>query len=131
MLITKEIKKWQAISQEILEGFAAVNPAPLGIVCVPKSASESWLLSDHQAWAKLGLKDFKTLPSEPEMLWGKRNDPNANHPHQYFKRICQKAGRPDNKYTRWEIAALSDINVIEKKCQNSFRAFRQGLDDID
>jgi hypothetical protein len=34
---------------------------------------------------------------------------------------------PDNKYTRWEIAELSDINIIEEKCPNSFTAFHQAL----
>jgi hypothetical protein len=60
----------------------------------------------------------------------KRDEPNANHPHQYFKRICQKANIPDNKYTRWEVAELSDVNVIEEKCQNSFVVFRQAVDKV-
>jgi len=127
---TKDLKQWQEKCQEILEGFAAVKTTRLGIACVPKSASESWLLSDSKAWATLGLSDLKALPTEPEMIWGKRNDPNANHPHQYFKRICQKTDIPNNKYTRWEVAELSDVNVIEEKCPNSFVAFHQTLDKI-
>lgn len=88
------------------------------------------MLSDNEAWAALGLTDLKALPTEPEMIWGKRDDPNANHPHQYFKRICQKIDRQDNKYTRWEVAELSDVKVIEEKCQNSFTAFYQSVDKI-
>jgi len=125
---TKDLKQWKKKCQEILEGFAAVKAAPLGIACVPKSASES--LSDSQAWATLGLNNLKALPDEPEMIWGKRDEPNANHPHQYFKRICQKADIPDNKYTRWEVAELSDINVIEKKCPNSLGAFQKAVDKV-
>jgi len=128
---TKDLKQWQQKYLEILDGFAIVKAAPLGIACVPKSASESWLLSDSQAWVRLGLKDLKALPTEPEMIWGKRDDPNANHPHQYFKRICQKADMPDNKYTRWEIAELSSINIIEEKCPNSFTTFHQAVDKVE
>ena len=124
---TKDLKQWKAKYQEILDGFSAVESAPLGIACVPKSASESWLLCDTQAWTALGLSDLKALPFAPEIIWGKRNDPKSNHPHQYFKRICQKANIPDNKYTRWEVAELSDINIIEEKCPNSFMAFYQAF----
>ena len=101
----------------------------IGIACVPKSASESWLLCDSKAWAALGLSDLKALPTEPENIWGKRNEPKGNHPHQYFKRICKKANIPDNKYSRWTIAELSDIKILEKKCPNSFKAFCQELRD--
>ncbi|OAD19613.1 hypothetical protein THIOM_004743 [Candidatus Thiomargarita nelsonii] len=79
---TKDLKQWKVKYEEILDGFSAVKGAPLGIACVPKSASESWLLCDSQAWAALGLSDLKALPIEPEMIWGKRNEPSANHPHQ-------------------------------------------------
>jgi hypothetical protein len=125
---TKDLKQWKEKCQQILAGFAAVKSAPLGIACVPKSASESWLLSDSQAWAALGLNELKMLPTEPEMIWGKRDEPTANHPHQYFKRICIKANVPDNKYTRWEIAELSEIEAVEQKCPNSFIAFRQAVE---
>ncbi len=33
---TKDLKQWKAKYQEILDGFSAVESAPLGIACVPK-----------------------------------------------------------------------------------------------
>ncbi|RKZ71394.1 MAG: hypothetical protein DRQ57_18765 [Gammaproteobacteria bacterium] len=82
---TKDLKQWQQKCMEIFSGFAKVKNAPLGITCVPKSASESWLLSDNQAWAKLGLKDLKALPTEPEMIWGKRRNQRiiGDRPHLF------------------------------------------------
>ncbi len=46
--------------KEIADGFGLIVNEVEGVPCVPRSASESWLLSDGDAWAQLGLKD-KTI----------------------------------------------------------------------
>ncbi|MCP4701096.1 MAG: DUF4276 family protein [Gammaproteobacteria bacterium] len=126
---TKVLKEWKSKCLEIQRGFneaekAKPEPAVSGIACVPKSASESWLLSDTSSWRMLGLNDVNLLPNDPENIWGKRrNDPAAEHPHQYFERICRAASISDDGETRWNLARNTNIDTLRKKCPNSFDAF--------
>lgn len=115
---------WRGKRAQILAGFAASDIAVHGIACVPKSASECWLLSDESAWKEVGL-DIKRspLPRRPEEIWGGRDDPQGNHPHRLFTRMCEAAGVTDSRDTRFEIAMRSQLNVIVEGCPISFGAF--------
>ena len=120
-------KEWRRKRQEILDGFREAGCPVPGVACVPMSASESWLLSDRTAWVAVGLPANSSLPANPERIWGNRNSPGSNHPHQYFRRTCQAAERADDRQTRCEIAENSDLVVLVAKCPNSFVAFRNDL----
>ena len=87
-------RDWRRTHSDISNGFDRV-PGPNGVPCVPMSTSESWLLSDGQAWRGVGLTKLTMLPKKPEKIWGSPNDHNGNHPHQVFRRVCDAAGVQD------------------------------------
>jgi hypothetical protein len=113
---------WERKRSEIYDGFTRF-PAIRGVACVPKSASESWLLADPNAWLQVGLPDTRTLPQYPEEIWGVHNDPASNRPHNYFARMCQQAGQTDSRETRALLAIVSATEALGEKCPISFRGF--------
>lgn len=120
---------WASIVADIKAGFAAL-PAAITVPsapCVPMSASESWWLADASAWTGLGLPNPQALPSRPESIWGARDDPADNHPHQLFARVCEAAGVPDDRATRVQIAQASDLNNLIQRCPTSFAEFANDI----
>lgn len=119
---------WRAKRTEINSGFAEEKGiAARGVACVPKTTSESWLLSDPGAWRQCGLKDLRSLPAHPEDRWGRRNDPGGNHPHQEFARLCRSAAISDSAETRVRLAEATSIATLKRKCPVSFGAFQSDL----
>lgn len=115
-------RRWREVREEILAGFRRINgvrSAP----CVPMSASESWLLGDGDAWKELGLEDVDVLPRRPENIWGSRTDPNSDHPHQVFRRVCIEATVSDSRETRVDLAQLLTVETLCLSCPISFTAF--------
>jgi hypothetical protein len=123
----KEHRNWQEKRQEIMNGFDHLESDIPSIACVPKCTSESWLLSDENAWLHVGLSGTKFLPENPEAGWGKRNDPKGGHPHQTFARACKGAGVKDSRETRVDLANAIDLTVLAQKCPVSFGAFKDDL----
>lgn len=120
-------KDWHRHHGQISDGFQRLPDGPAAIICLPKSTSESWLLADRNAWAALGLPEADELPAAPEDLWGPRNDPAGDHPHQRFARTCQAAGVDDCRETRVAIAQQSDPRTLATRCRLSFTAFWSDL----
>jgi len=114
---------WDEHHAWIIDGFSRIPDGPAGVAGLPKCASESWLLSDEAAWRQLGLEDPSELPNQPEALSGKRDDPESNHPHQRFTRVCENAGVSDSRETRVEVAEHSTMAIVARKCPKSFVAF--------
>jgi hypothetical protein len=123
----KNAKDWQRRRKEIIYGFELVQSEVRSIACVPKCTSESWLLSDSNAWRKVGLRDAACLPDRPEDSWGHRADSNGNHPHQSFARACANAGIDDSRDTRVALATATDLAILAQKCPISFSAFKSDL----
>lgn len=119
---TKKLNEWRKKRADILDGFCRVDGVD-SVPCLPMSTSESWLLADAQAWDKLGLDNLAALPKQPEKIWGERKDPESNHPHQYFRRICDEAGVSDSREIRVQLADLVNCKTVQKTCPNSFVAF--------
>lgn len=124
---SKDDQDWREHYDCILDGFKKIADGPPAVACLPKSASESWLLADAKAWRELGLTALNELPNEPEELSGQRNNPASNHPHQIFTRICAKASVADSRETRVEIFRHSEPKTLQQKCPVSFAAFWQDL----
>jgi hypothetical protein len=120
-------RDWDQHHACIIEGFSKIPNGPFAIACLPKSASESWLLSDEAAWNKLGLPDLSPLPTRPETLSGDRNNPEGNHPHRIFTRVCGQASVSDSRETRVEVAEGSMLATVARKCPKSFGAFWKEL----
>ncbi len=124
---TTDSRDWERKRDEIQAGFEAARQNLIGIACVPMSASESWLMADDVAWQLMGLRDPAILPQRPETIWGPRDDPAGNHPHRYFKRVCDRANQPDNYTTRREIAERSALETLMRRCPVSFAGFQAEL----
>lgn len=117
---------WKQHHKWVLEGFEKIPDGPPAVVCLPKHTSESWMLSDSNAWASMGLSDLTMLPKKPEEQWGEEKDPKSSHPKQIFGRAkdsCQS--HLDDREFRVQIVEKSDINIIDKKCPLSFRKFKE------
>lgn len=123
---TCDIATWRNKKNEVLEGFQKVDNGVIGIACVPMSASEAWFLTDVGAWRMISSKAL-SLPKFPEKIWGHRDDPNGNHPHRIFARICDEGNVEDCLDTRIKIAQNMDISITARKCPQSFGSF---LDDV-
>lgn len=115
-------RDWDRTRSDILDGFHLVE-GPNGVPCVPMSTSESWLLADGRAWRGIGLTKLNLLPNKPEQIWGSRNDPKGNHPHQVFRRACDAAGVQDSRETRVNLAHSSNLDTLRSACPTSFTAF--------
>jgi hypothetical protein len=124
---SKDDREWDRHYSWIMDGFRRLADAPFAAACLPKCASESWLLADNAAWNSIGLTDHGKLPAQPESCWGKRDDPAGNHPHRIFARICDLSGVTDNRETRVDIAELSTMTTIRRKCPKSFATFWSDL----
>jgi len=121
-------RDWRRIVGEIEAGFALLESDIRCIACVPMSASESWLLADHGAWATVASYDGGGLPAHPERIWGARDDPTGNHPHRLFYRICEAAGLPDGRDTRVRIATATALDVARARCPMSMEPFLAALE---
>jgi hypothetical protein len=126
---TKLVKEWRRNYCLLRAGFPDAG-IPIGIACFPKSASESWLLTDAQAWAGLGLADRDLMPQKPEKLWGARSDPSGNHPKHVFRRVCTSAGWEDGTEIRREVASLSRADELSRLCELSFVPFRKDVERL-
>ena len=124
---TRAKAEWEKKKRDIHGGFTAIPHDIRCVACVPMSASESWLLTDANAWASMGLKNPHALPKAPEEIWGKRADPLANHPHQVFARLCKEAGIGDNTPNRAQLMELTQSSSIAARCPVSFGAFVKEL----
>lgn len=122
-------KEWRRKRDEVADGFGRVDGVK-GLSCIPMSASESWMLADDGAWATLGLRRVAALPRKPETIWGARRDPDGNHPHQYFRRVCAAAGVEDSLDTRLQVAERSNLCKVRNACPISFGAFVSDLESI-
>jgi len=91
------------------------------LAIVPKETVESWLLSDDSAYPS--IPNDPKLPSEPEEIWGLKNDKNSNHPYNYFVRVLAQFGLPDNRDTYAQIAEKTCIEVLKRRCPESFSKF--------
>ncbi len=121
--------EWRRRNSEIVSAWPGDSKSR-PIACLPMSASESWLLADSEAWEETGLADLTKLPPSPERIWGERNDPTGNHPHQFFARICAEVGLPDNTETRAVVASAISPNALSGKCPVSFPPFRNAIEAV-
>lgn len=122
-----DVRRWREIEAQIFEGFSRIESAVVGLACIPMSASESWLLADAAAWQNITGNGALSLPRNPETIWGERDDPDADHPHRYFARICDESNQADGHDVRLRIAQVIDIPTLRNRCAISFEPFYQTL----
>ncbi|MHB9291033.1 hypothetical protein Holit_00103 [Hollandina sp. SP2] len=117
---------FRKIYHDTKDAFAAAN-VPDNIkrlAIVPKEMTESWLLADVKAINALedGTGHVNQSPN-PETLWGNKDDPDSNYPKNYLKRNLEELGIDSNRDTYTKIAEKSDIEVLKRRCPESFGQF--------
>jgi hypothetical protein len=114
-------KGLEKIYLQVEEYFLATRDRGMScLAIVPQHMTENWLLSDEGAFEKLFSKKpvNPALPSNPEQLWG--NKYTGNHPKQYIKKVLQQYHISVSSDVFAEIAAHSNIEVLRRKCPESF-----------
>ncbi len=113
---------------ELAQGFAAAAanspramPAVLGLQV---NMLEAWLLADAGAFERAFGRARPDLPRAPEELWGKRQDPQSNHPHQLYPRVLRSIGVPPTRAAAVRLAEHIDLDVLTRECPRGFGAFR-------
>jgi hypothetical protein len=121
---TTDKAKWLEHHKNIREGFSKGPAGPRPVICLPKAASESWLLADSAAWKAMGLHDMTILPKAPEDTWGDRHDPNGHHPKHDFERASGSAQLEGNgRDQRVAVMERSEPDAILSVCPLSFGNF--------
>jgi hypothetical protein len=114
-------ERYNAIS----EGFEPFRSKGFNcLAIIPKEMIESWLLADVTAINSLGdgTNPVNQSPN-PETLWGDKDDPNSNYPKNYLKRNLEKFGLENTRETYAQIAENADIEVLKRRCPESFGQF--------
>jgi len=114
-------KGLETIYKKVHGYFSAAKEKGLScIAIVPQHMTESWLLSDENAFQKaFGKKPAKpALPSKPEEIWGSKGT--ANHPKTIMVNVLSQFGTAISPENYLEIAKHSKIDEIQKRCPKSF-----------
>lgn len=114
--------KFNEVYNSIISEFRSLQES--GFFClaiVPKEMIESWLLSDDSAYPS--MPNDPKLPSKPEEIWGLKDNPNSNHPKKYFVRVLAQFRLPENRDTYAQIAEKTSIEVLKRRCPESFNKF--------
>lgn len=93
-----------------------------GIPIIPLRMLESWLLADERAFLRaFGIQ--ASIPNNPELAWGDKNDPGSNHPKKLLERILNSGGIQSDRESFCELVDHIQIHNLESKCQISFPPF--------
>jgi hypothetical protein len=106
---------------QVKEYFLAAEDSGMScLAIIPQHMTESWLLSDAGAFEKLFSRkpDNPLLPPKPEELWG--NKYTDSHPKEYIKKVLEQYNVSVSPDIFTQIARHSDIEVLRKKCPESF-----------
>ena len=94
-----------------------------GVSClaiVPQHMTESWLMSDENAFEQVFGKKPTTpeLPRKPEETWGSKGT--SNYPKTYLANVLSQFGAKISPENYTEIAKHSNEDVMRKRCPKSF-----------
>ncbi|MBF0231556.1 MAG: DUF4276 family protein, partial [Desulfamplus sp.] len=121
-------KRFKKVYSEIIEGVMYEDQ----IVYIPMVALkmiESWLLSDEGAFERCfgQSPESPQLPKKPELIWGKKEDPQSDYPKNYLKRVLAQFKAVDCRETYFDIANAMDVDLVKERCSISFRRFYEDI----
>ena len=96
------------------------------LAIVPMHMTESWLLSDADAFPSNPCNP--ALPKHPEKTWGKKGS--DRHPKKYLERVLRQFNSQPCADTYSEIADKSCVEVIRKRCPISFGKLNDDINDL-
>lgn len=113
---------------ELAAGFAmaaAASPRAMpAVLGLQVNMLEAWLLADAGAFERAFGRARPALPRSPEELWGKRQDPQSNHPHQLYPRVLRSIGVDPTRAAAVRLAEHIDLDVLARECPRGFGTFR-------
>lgn len=100
------------------------------LAIVPKEMTESWLLTDEQAYIIAFGSIPEHLPKEPEEIWGKKDDPDSNYPKHVMKHVLGQFHKTPNQHAYTKIAEQCNIDILKARCPKSFARFFNDLQNF-
>lgn len=100
-----------------------------GIPClaiVPMHMTESWLLSDANAFPL--TPDKPPLPRKPEETWGATGS--DRHPKKYLERVLKQFHLHSSTEAYCEIARNSSISIMRNRCPVSFGRLCEDMEEL-
>lgn len=120
-------KGFDVIYEQVEEYFADARAHDIKcIAIVPMHMTESWLLSDRNAF-EYPPKD-PPLPKNPEEVWGKPES--DNHPKKYLERVLAQFHKEPSAELYSEIADKLSVDVLKQKCPISFGRFFEDMKEL-
>lgn len=128
---SRDDKEFNSKAQAVRDGFANSGVRIKCIPMIPKAMIENWLLADEGAHAKVFQKapSKPPLPSHPEEIWGKDNDPTSNHPKCFLRRVLKQYQKISEGYL-YDLALHSKPETLKQKCPVSYSSFFNEMQKI-
>jgi len=115
----------------ILSGFSNSGASVKGVAMIPKSMIECWLMADPHSYQTVfgRIPDNPGLPSNPESVWGRKDDPTSNYPKRYLERIV---GQYSRNPSHWMIMLAENclLDELREKCKISYKTFHEDIQRI-
>lgn len=117
-------KHFEKVYLEVIRGLQAEENKKF-IPMVPLKMIECWLLADENAFEKY-FGNIPELPTNPELIWGNKEDPGSDYPKCCIRRAIGQASNEKMSGGREVYSGLvqnADVEVLKKKCPISFCSF--------
>jgi hypothetical protein len=125
-------KGLENIYHQVTEYFQAAKDHGMScLAIIPQHMTENWLLSDGGAFEKIFSRKpvNPALPYKPEELWGNKHT--NSYPKEYMKKVLKQYNVSVSPDVFAQIAKHSDIEVLRKKCPESFeKKFYQDVQEF-
>lgn len=116
-------RRYDLVKEDVLAGLKRGGASrPLAIV--PMKMIECWILGDRNAFIRVyGEAPDPAQFKNPELLWGKEDDPKSDYPKNRLTRILAQCHdtRSQDSYVR--IAEESELQTMCQSCPISFADF--------
>ena len=120
--ILNDIKEGERLIEDEMSNLKLIPMIPIRIL-------ECWLLGDNEGFENMGCSPQNpSLPSKPELIWGKQEDPNSNYPKHYLKRILENGGFLNDTETYKLIVFNNNLENLKQNCPLSFAPFAEKLE---
>lgn len=119
-------RKYDRVKGEIVDGLSR-GPIDKKLAIVPCKMIESWMMGDMEVFERMYKKKPKTKVSNPELIWGKKDNPNSNYPKNLLDRVLKEYKKSVSRELFVEIAEEQDLDALVETCPISFWDFTQQM----
>lgn len=123
-------KHFIMVYSEVKDGLEMNKPEDEFIPMIPMKMIENWLLADegiyNNEYGKIPTNP--SLPKQPELIWGNKEDPKSDYPKNYLSRVLADVSKGKEKSSQEVFCRLIqylNIDIIRDRCPISFERFCQ------